>query len=106
MRSEGALCTKGKMKLIDGARHRLTHRLMQFSRTVIQSFPCPLNPRRTQPKSTQQKAPDGAVLLFSEEKFGGAGRSRTDLHGFAIRCITALLPRHFFGDKKGKLMLP
>ena len=25
---------------------------------------------------------------------GGAGRSRTDLHGFAIRCITALLPRH------------
>ena len=25
---------------------------------------------------------------------GGAGRSRTDLLGFAIRCITALLPRH------------
>ena len=24
---------------------------------------------------------------------GGAGRSRTDLLGFAIRCITALLPR-------------
>ena len=85
MRSEGALCTKGKMKLIDGARHRLTHRLMQFSRTVIQSFPCPLNPRRKQPKSTQQKAPCGAVLLISEEKFGGAGRSRTDLHGFAIQ---------------------
>ena len=36
---------------------------------------------------------------------GGAGRSRTDLHGFAIRCITALLPRHLC-DKKGKLMLP
>jgi hypothetical protein len=35
---------------------------------------------------------------------GGAGRSRTDLHGFAIRCITALLPRRY--DKKGKLMLP
>ena len=26
-------------------------------------------------------------------KTGGAGRSRTDLLGFAIRCITALLPR-------------
>ena len=26
---------------------------------------------------------------------GGAGRSRTDLLGFAIRCITALLPRHW-----------
>ena len=25
---------------------------------------------------------------------GGACRSRTDLHGFAIRCITALLTRH------------
>ena len=25
---------------------------------------------------------------------GGASRSRTDLHGFAIRCITALLSRH------------
>ena len=37
--------------------------------------------------------------------YGGASRSRTDLHGFAIRCITALLPRHLC-DKKGKLMLP
>ena len=27
------------------------------------------------------------------EEGGGAGRSRTDLLGFAIRCITALLPR-------------
>ena len=26
---------------------------------------------------------------------GGAGRSRTDLHGFAIRCITALLSRRY-----------
>mgnify|MGYP007032613628 CR=1 FL=1 len=31
---------------------------------------------------------------------GGAGRSRTDLHGFAIRCITALLPRHFLRQKR------
>ena len=30
---------------------------------------------------------------------GGAGRSRTDLHGFAIRCITALLPR-LEGEKR------
>jgi hypothetical protein len=40
---------------------------------------------------------------------GGAGRSRTDLHGFAIRCITALLPRQGFcelSDKKGKLGFP
>ena len=36
---------------------------------------------------------------------GGAGRSRTDLHGFAIRCITALLPRHL-SDKKGKHCFP
>ncbi len=35
---------------------------------------------------------------------GGASRSRTDLHGFAIRCITALLSRRI--EKKGKLMLP
>jgi hypothetical protein len=28
------------------------------------------------------------------KNLGGVGRSRTDLHGFAIRCITALLPRH------------
>jgi hypothetical protein len=27
------------------------------------------------------------------DKPGGASRSRTDLHGFAIRCITALLSR-------------
>src|SRR5205085_11269188 len=50
---------------------------------------------------------------------GGAGRSRTDLHGFAIRCITALLPRRgkrgphshttsgsTCGHEKGKPKLP
>ena len=48
---------------------------------------------------------------------GGAGRSRTDLHGFAIRCITALLPRpgvvvivrarpRAAWTKKGKRLLP
>ena len=26
---------------------------------------------------------------------GGAGQSRTGLNGFAIRCITALLPRRY-----------
>ena len=45
------------------------------------------------------------LLRGIEQFYGGAGRSRTDLHGFAIRCITALLPRHL-GCKKGKLMLP
>jgi hypothetical protein len=49
-------------------------------------------------------------------KGGGAGRSRTDLHGFAIRCITALLPRQRIhqinlsasggADKNGKPGLP
>jgi hypothetical protein len=43
-------------------------------------------------------------------KGGGAGRSRTDLHGFAIRCITALLPRRETVDvrsyEKGKPGLP
>jgi hypothetical protein len=29
---------------------------------------------------------------------GGAGRSRTALDGFAIHCITALLPRHLKTD--------
>ena len=42
---------------------------------------------------------------FSRFGSGGAGRSRTDLHGFAIRCITALLPRRV-PDKKGKRGLP
>src|SRR5690606_32869077 len=33
---------------------------------------------------------------------GGAGRSRTGLNGFAIRCITALLPRQNPLAKKGE----
>ena len=33
--------------------------------------------------------------------FGGATRSRTGLHGFAIRCITALLSRRRSPTKKG-----
>ena len=37
---------------------------------------------------------------------GGASRSRTDLHGFAIRCITALLSRLTLTTKKGKLRFP
>ncbi len=55
-------------------------------------------------------------LSYSRMESGGAGRSRTDLHGFAIRCITALLPRQKFLprparaghslNKKGKLLLP
>jgi hypothetical protein len=49
----------------------------------------------------QRKKPGRTGLLLAPKcmkhkgfSFGGAGRSRTDLHGFAIRCITALLPRH------------
>ena len=45
------------------------------------------------------------ILFFQKKFIGGAGRSRTDLHGFAIRCITALLPRQSF-EKKRKLTLP
>ena len=41
---------------------------------------------------------------------GGAPRSRTELNGFAIRCITALLARRAVPgkvrDKKGKRLLP
>ena len=35
-----------------------------------------------------------AKFRTAAKEGGGAGRSRTDLLGFAIRCITALLPRH------------
>jgi hypothetical protein len=35
-------------------------------------------------------------LLPHETITGGASRSRTDLHGFAIRCITALLSRQSY----------
>ena len=35
-------------------------------------------------------------LLPRETVTGGASRSRTDLHGFAIRCITALLSRQAY----------
>ena len=42
---------------------------------------------------------------FSRFGSGGAGRSRTDLHGFAIRCITALLPRRVL-TKKGSGCFP
>ena len=37
---------------------------------------------------------------------GGAGRSRTDLLGFAIRCITALLPRRVGLRQKREAYLP
>ena len=36
----------------------------------------------------------GADRAFEPDKSGGAVRSRTGLTGFAIRGITALLPRH------------
>ncbi len=40
------------------------------------------------------------AFVFACLEIGGAGRSRTGLDGFAIRCITALLPRQR-GMKKG-----
>ena len=42
---------------------------------------------------------------FAEEEFGGWGRIRTGVHGFAGRCITTLLPSHFM-NKKGSACLP
>ena len=54
----------------------------------------------------------GKVSLYQLSycrKTGGASRSRTDLHGFAIRCITALLSRRCQNPevltKKGKRSL-
>ena len=38
----------------------------------------------------------GVFLILQGLCPGGASRSRTDLHGFAIRCITALLSRHAY----------
>ena len=59
--------------------------------------------RTAQGDFARQQASDGAL-------FGGAARSRTGLNGFAIRCITALLPRHLqqslLSWKKGKPKLP
>ena len=61
-------------------------------------------------RSTERLGQTGVAQMLNAQADGGAGRSRTDLHGFAIRCITALLPRHMnddlFIDKKGKRMLP
>lgn len=42
----------------------------------------------------KQKSPNNNTRW--QGNFGGAGRSRTDLLGFAIRYITALLPRPIF----------
>ena len=56
---------------------------------------------------------DEEALEHVDRKTGGAGRSRTALDGFAIRCITALLPRRghhnhrlWASQEKGKQMLP
>jgi hypothetical protein len=67
----------------------------------------PPQPERALPSGTRRRR---------RAKRGGAGRSRTDLLGFAIRCITALLPRHVQhlartvsregDDEKGKPGLP
>ncbi len=49
--------------------------------------------------TTMQKKSSVALLrswirILHHDIFGGAGRSRTGLEGFAVPCITALLPRH------------
>ena len=35
------------------------------------------------------------IQTINTAKFGGASRSRTEVHGFAIRCIATLPRRHF-----------
>ena len=40
---------------------------------------------------------NGFSNLKIAEKFGGPGRNRTDVQGFAILCITTLLPGHMSG---------
>ncbi len=54
----------------------------------------------TQNKKATPK--DGFFDLLS----GGASRSRTDLHGFAIRCITALLSRQKHWQKRESHCFP
>ena len=49
-----------------------------------------------------RSGPMDAQRRMSEEG-GGAGRSRTDLLGFAIRCITALLPRRLLAHVHGSI---
>ena len=49
-------------------------------------------------KPTRKGLANSLILL------GGAGRSRTDLLGFAIRCITALLPRRVWSTQKREVI--
>src|SRR5690606_8947760 len=44
----------------------------------------------------------GAAVVVIATLNGGAGRNRTGVHGFAIRCITTLLPRHNFASVLSK----
>src|SRR5437016_14275612 len=59
---------------------------------------------KTKSEAKTPRRSEASKSLIYKVLFGGAGRSRTDLHGFAIRCITALLPRHGCGgfSHKGK----
>ena len=62
---------------------------------------CQKDRRRTRPKRRCSRlALYGAKLLLYIDFFGGAVRSRTGLTGFAIRGITALLPRRHFSRKR------
>ncbi len=46
----------------------------------------------------------GFYCLFLHFKFGGGGRNRTGVHGFAVRCMTTLPPRR--GTRCSHIMLP
>ncbi len=99
-----AACAARAFADFDGCHLRRFHRRAQFASSPL----ClPVSPpgqrangcrqRCMQPQKSGSVEPLGTpsdlVPIRQARKDGGAGRSRTDLHGFAIRCITALLPR-------------
>jgi hypothetical protein len=69
--------------------------------TIEASRDCGSKPQRRRKHGRQKQDSPGGPGLWS----GGASRSRTELNGFAIRGITALLTRRVT-QEKGKPELP
>ena len=65
-------------------------------RRILSPMCLPISPLRLMWIFLNKNASQDSVSEANQkEYFGGAVRSRTGLTGFAIRGITALLPRHF-----------
>ncbi len=83
-------------------------------RRILSPMCLPISPLRHGCLLSNKNAPPTeADRAFRPDKSGGAVRSRTGLTGFAIRGITALLPRRLFsflnlgrGIKKGSRRFP